>query len=214
MKNKRIKRISALLTAVVLIVTLCCSLLVTASANVTEWTELPNDTSVNDLIEEYGDDVLLRIRVPIIDAWLFHNSANTLNVQVYFDNDVYQAPAVVFWQNVLKEHAGLVESKTPIDLTAEQLNDEYISCDGVSGVGTFYYAVPEGIGSLITDMFSGFGDTIDGLASGIKGMFNNIIWQDGTSDSGLSHFAIFGFVMMGLSLALGLGYVIIRKIRG
>ena len=66
--------------------------------------------------------------------------------------------------------------------------------------------------NLITEMFSSFRAVIVGLTNGIKGMFNNILWIDGTAQSGLSHFAKFGFVMAGLSLALGLGYVIISKI--
>ena len=66
--------------------------------------------------------------------------------------------------------------------------------------------------TLIGEMFTSFRAVIDGLTNGIKGMFNNILWIDGTAQSGLSHFAKFGFVMAGLSLALGLGYVIISKI--
>ncbi len=73
---------------------------------------------------------------------------------------------------------------------------------------------PDSIGDLASEMFGSFGNTVGGFTNGIKGMFNSLLWKDGTSDSGLSHFARFGFVMAGLSLALGLGYFIIRKIRG
>lgn len=66
--------------------------------------------------------------------------------------------------------------------------------------------------TLVGEMFTSFRTVIDGLTDGIKGMFNNILWVDGTASSGLSHFAKFGFAMAGLSLALGLGYVIISKI--
>ena len=68
--------------------------------------------------------------------------------------------------------------------------------------------------TLVGEMFKSFGCAVKGLTNGIKGMFNAILWNDGTATSGLSHFAKFGFVMAGLSLALGLGYVIINKIRG
>lgn len=68
---------------------------------------------------------------------------------------------------------------------------------------------------LITTMFSGFTDTITGLASGVKEMFMNILYVDPTASTlVVSDFAKFGFVMAGLSMALGLGYFIIRKVRG
>ena len=68
---------------------------------------------------------------------------------------------------------------------------------------------------LITTMFSGFSDTIGGLANGVKEMFMNILYVDPTAQTlVVSDFAKFGFVMAGLSMALGLGYFIIRKVRG
>ena len=71
------------------------------------------------------------------------------------------------------------------------------------------------MGELITEMFSTFSTTISGLAGGVKDMFMNILYVDPqASELVLSDFAKFGFVMAGLSLALGLGYFIIRKIRG
>lgn len=70
------------------------------------------------------------------------------------------------------------------------------------------------MGELITTMFSGFGETITGLATGVKDMFMNLIYTDPTAEVlVLSDFAKFGFVLAGLSMALGLGYFIIRKIR-
>ncbi len=71
------------------------------------------------------------------------------------------------------------------------------------------------MGELVTTMFSTFSDTISGLAGGVKDMFMNILYVDpNASTLVLSDFAKFSFVMAGLSLALGLGYFIIRKIRG
>lgn len=68
---------------------------------------------------------------------------------------------------------------------------------------------------LIQTMFSGFTDTISGLATGVKDMFMNILYVDpSASELVLSDFAKFGFLMAGLSMALGLGYFIIRKVRG
>ena len=71
------------------------------------------------------------------------------------------------------------------------------------------------MGELITTMFGGFTDTISGLTGGVKEMFLNLIYENPSAEVlVLSDFAKFGFVMMGLSMALGLGYFIIRKIRG
>lgn len=71
------------------------------------------------------------------------------------------------------------------------------------------------MGELITTMFSTFSDTISGLAGGVKDMFMNILYVDPAAEQlVLSDFAKFGFIMAGVSLALGLGYFVIRKIRG
>ena len=71
------------------------------------------------------------------------------------------------------------------------------------------------MGELITSMFSSFSDVISGLAGGVKDMFMEMLYVDPLAETlVLSDFAKFGFVMAGLSLALGLGYFIIRKIRG
>lgn len=104
------------------------------------------------------------------------------------------------WEN---DYSG-IEYSQPFYICGLSENDYYY-CDIVFG---------ESQGSFILEMFSGFGNTIDGLGDGIKSMFNNILWTDGTAESGLSHFAKFGFVMSGLAMACGLGYVIIKKIRG
>lgn len=70
------------------------------------------------------------------------------------------------------------------------------------------------MGSLIQTMFSGVTETVQGLASGIKEMFLNLIYENPTaSEKVVSEFAEFSFLLMGVSLALGLGYFIIRKIR-
>lgn len=70
------------------------------------------------------------------------------------------------------------------------------------------------MGELITTMFSGVTDTITGLGTAIKDMFMNLLFVDpSASDLVLSEFAKFSFLLMGVSLALGLGYFIINKIR-
>lgn len=71
------------------------------------------------------------------------------------------------------------------------------------------------MGELITTMFESFGTTITGISGGVKDMFLNLLYENPEAEVlVLSDFAKFGFVMAGLSMALGLGYFIIRKIRG
>ena len=71
------------------------------------------------------------------------------------------------------------------------------------------------MGELINEIFSGFTNAIQGLASGIKDAFLNIIYVDpSASERVLSDFAKFGFVMIGLTLALSIVFGIVRKIRG
>lgn len=70
------------------------------------------------------------------------------------------------------------------------------------------------MGELITTMFSGVTTTITGLGTAIKDMFMNLLFEDPVAETlVLSEFAQFSFLLMGVSLALGLGYFIINKIR-
>lgn len=70
------------------------------------------------------------------------------------------------------------------------------------------------MGELITTMFSGVTDTITGLGTAVKDMFMNLLFEDPVAETlVLSEFAKFSFLLMGVSLALGLGYFIINKIR-
>lgn len=69
------------------------------------------------------------------------------------------------------------------------------------------------MGELITTMFQGVSDTAKGLGTALKEMFLNILYADPTaSELVLSDFAKFSFLFMGVSLAFGIGYFIIRKI--
>ena len=68
---------------------------------------------------------------------------------------------------------------------------------------------------LITTMFSGVNETVTGLATAVKDMFMNLLYVDPTATTPVpSDFAKFSFLFMGVTLAMGLGYFIIRKIRG
>lgn len=70
------------------------------------------------------------------------------------------------------------------------------------------------MGTLIKEIFSGFSETISGLAGGIKDAFMQIMYVDPAAETlVVSDFAKFAFVMLGLSLAIGLVYGAIRLIR-
>lgn len=67
---------------------------------------------------------------------------------------------------------------------------------------------------LIPLMFEGVQETITGLGGGIKNMFMELLYVDPAAEQlVLSDFAKFSFLFMGVSLAMGLGYFIINKIR-
>lgn len=68
---------------------------------------------------------------------------------------------------------------------------------------------------LINQIFTGFTDAIKGIAGGLKNAFEHIIYVDPlASEKVLSDFAKFAFIMMGLSLAFSIVFLIVRKIRG
>jgi len=70
------------------------------------------------------------------------------------------------------------------------------------------------VGDIVKHIFSGFTDTITNFASGIKDAFLQIIYVDPAAETKvLSDVAQFGFVMVGISLAIGLVYGAIRLIR-
>lgn len=68
---------------------------------------------------------------------------------------------------------------------------------------------------LINQIFTGFTDAIKGIAGGLKNAFEQIIYVDpSATEKVLSDFAKFAFIMMGLSLAFSIVFLIVRKIRG
>ena len=70
------------------------------------------------------------------------------------------------------------------------------------------------MGELFSELFSAFGDTISGLANGIKEAFLNIIYVDpDAATRQISDVAKFGFLMLGLTMAIGLVYGAFQLIR-
>ncbi len=63
------------------------------------------------------------------------------------------------------------------------------------------------MGSLITQIFTAFTATISGLAGGIKEGFMNLIYVDATAETlVVSDVSMFIFMMLGLSMAVGIVY--------
>lgn len=70
------------------------------------------------------------------------------------------------------------------------------------------------MGNIVQHIFSGFTETITSFGAGIKDAFLQIMYVDPTAETTvLSDVAQFGFVMLGISLAIGLVYGAIRLIR-
>ena len=67
---------------------------------------------------------------------------------------------------------------------------------------------------IVNAIFSGFTETISNFASGIKDAFMQIIYVDPTAETKvLSSLAQFGFLFLGISLAIGLVHMAVRLIR-
>lgn len=78
------------------------------------------------------------------------------------------------------------------------------------------------MGEIVKNIFSSFTDVIGGLASGIQSAFSHILWKGVTdaqgvttyvAENGLSDVAQFGFIFLGVSLAIGLVYGAVRLIK-
>lgn len=78
------------------------------------------------------------------------------------------------------------------------------------------------MGEIVKSIFTSFTDVITSLAGGIQSAFSHILWK-GVADSqgamtyvsanGLSDIAQFGFIFLGVSLAIGLVYGAVRLIK-
>ena len=70
------------------------------------------------------------------------------------------------------------------------------------------------MGDIVQQIFSGFTETITNFATGIKDAFMQMIYTDPAAETKtLSALAEFGFVFLGISLAIGLVYGAVRLIR-
>lgn len=73
--------------------------------------------------------------------------------------------------------------------------------------------------SWVTDITDAITSTFTALGNGIinfvKDGFTNLFFDVSSSGevTGLSHFAIFGFVIMGISVVMGLTYFVVNLIR-
>lgn len=78
------------------------------------------------------------------------------------------------------------------------------------------------MGEIVKSIFSSFTSVITSMASGIQNAFSSILWKgvaDGeglvtyVSANGLSDVAQFGFIFLGVSLAIGVIYGAVRLIK-
>ena len=70
------------------------------------------------------------------------------------------------------------------------------------------------MGDIVSKIFTGFTETITNFAQGFKDAFLQIIYTDPTAETKtLSALAEFGFVVFGITLALGLVHMVVRLIR-
>ena len=70
------------------------------------------------------------------------------------------------------------------------------------------------MGDIITNIMSGFTDTIAGFTSGIRDAFTSLIYESSASgEQVLSNFSKFGFTLMGFGAAVGIVWFIVGLIR-
>ena len=70
------------------------------------------------------------------------------------------------------------------------------------------------MGELITAIFESFTTVIEGLADGLKGAFNNLIYVDpAATDPTFSPLVLFVFTMAGIGIATGILYKIFSMVR-
>jgi len=70
------------------------------------------------------------------------------------------------------------------------------------------------MGEIVTTIFSSFVSVITNIATGIKSAFDTILWVDPAAPTKeLSDIAKFGFIFLGVSLAIGIVYAAVRLIR-
>ena len=175
---------------------------------------LPDDNGRYAPLSELGENTVVELK---IDGLEIYGAPNNENWVAWFD-DYYYFGTIEKLRNekyydCAEKHNHVTNGCYEWELFPEEMIDGDFYVVGLE-YGTFELNIVKGgnQSDLVTDMFSSFCSSVDGLTNGIKNMCNNMLWVDGTSQNGLSHFAKFGFVMAGLSLALGLGYVIISKV--
>lgn len=222
MNKKIFKRGIAL--AMLLVFTVSAFIIPTSATEVTRTVEVAKVntyyyTPINEVMTEYGDASLLSFTF-VVDWEEFATDGGAIRVRALVDGadrdicDISVNESLVGKTYSYSEFSDLIGSQYSGDIPYLDVPLKLSGVTSVSNVRLYVtYTVEIMSEGLIQTMFGGFGETINGLTNGIKSMFVNILYVDGTSASGLSHFAKFGFLMGGLTMALGLGYVIINKLR-
>lgn len=222
MNKKIFKRGIAL--AMLLVFTVSVFIIPTSAAEVTRTVEVPRVQSnfcmpINDVIREYGNTSSLSFTF-VVDWEDYNELGGNIEVNALVDNtaetitNIRADELTIGRAYTYEEFRYLISQGYDGNISLFDVPLSFVGTFAVSDVKLYVtYTVEQESDGLIKTMFSGFGETINGLTNGIKSLFVNILYVDGTSASGLSHFAKFGFLMGGLTMALGLGYVIINKLR-
>lgn len=69
------------------------------------------------------------------------------------------------------------------------------------------------MGEIITSITGAFSGIITGLTSAIRDAVSNLLFDNTGSEQTLSDFAKFAFTLMGLGMAIGVVYLIVRWVR-
>lgn len=69
------------------------------------------------------------------------------------------------------------------------------------------------MGEIITSITDAFSGIISGLSDAIKNAVTTLLYDSEGSSTSLSTFAKFAFTLMGLGMAIGVVYLIVRWVR-
>ena len=224
LKHKRTTAATRVITLVAVVVALLC-FTITANASNVEWNSIQTGQSVNGeytpvvALGQLNQNAIYKLELIPTGGEITIDVDNALDYGALWasSNDGIIYTPYIFEGTPSQIYDVISDASDPVISTPYSINSanlRFICADF-----TLYEQVEvrpqSALGGLITTMFSAFSETIGGLTDGVKGMFMAILFEDPTSSVlVLSDFAKFGFLMMGLSIALGLGYFIIRKIRG
>lgn len=70
------------------------------------------------------------------------------------------------------------------------------------------------MGEIVNTVFDSLGGVIEKMVDAMRTAFSHLIWEDpDATEKVLSDFAQFGLVFLGISIAVGIVYTIVRMVR-